>query len=528
MAGDNVIRGNPAHWKPENLVGSVSFKEMMFSNDYRHIALKGMFTSLIMLALGGFFALVFRSELAFPGVQVLGDSNGARVYMTLMTLHGMFMVFGFLIPFVVSINYFMLPRVLGNDRLLWTGAAQASYWVLIVAAVLLVIGRPDFTWTAYAPMSFRTGNPLIWMGHLAIILVAISEFLAGAVLFRNAISWKGGFSKTPLMAWAAGTIGLLFMISVIPLGFAGFGLLADGLEWTRTAFFDPSRGGSVQFFLYVFWTYGHPAVYLPFVPAIAIIYTIMPRFLGHPMWSYWSGVVAFILLALGAMPIGPHHFQPVYTVSGDYQRFVQILTMLVFIPSVLHVFNWISTLFMAPIPDSARRAIPFKFMIFSIAFIIYGGATAFLNGQIAPDSDFIHNSYWIPAHFHAMFFGFTGQMAIAGFYYLYPYFTGRMFNQRLANWHFWLWQVGLFTKVTGMGVAGYLYFPRWVYDYLPISGWPGAQLAITIGGFLIGLGFIAFIVNIAWSARYGTEAPEDPWAVETDPAPGEAAAQPAE
>jgi len=500
-------RGKLAHWKPENLVGNMSLNELLFSNEYSHIAIKGILTSIIMLALGGAFALVFRSELAFPGVQFLG----AKTYMTLMTLHGMVMVFGFLIPMVVAINYYMLPRVLGTNRLYWAPAAQWSYWILIVAAVLLVIGRPDFTWTAYAPMSIRTGNPLLWMGHVAIILVAVSEFLAGAVLFRNAISGGGGWKNTPLMAWAAGTVGLLFMVSVIPLGFVGFGLLSDGLQWFSTAFFDPSRGGSTQFFLYMFWTYGHPAVYLPFVPAIAVIYTIMPRFLGHPMWSYWSGVVAFILLALGAMPIGPHHFQAVFTISGPYQRFVQILTMLVFIPSVLHVFNWISTLFMKPIPDSARRAIPFKFMVMSIAFIVYGGATAFLNAQIAPDSDFIHNTYWIPAHFHAMFFGFVGQMAIAAFYYLYPYFTGRMYNQKMANWHFWLWQVGLFIKITAMGVAGYLFFPRWVYDYLDISGWPQAQLFITIGGFLVGIGFLFFVVNLAWSARYGKAAPDDPW-----------------
>ncbi|MCF6320777.1 MAG: cbb3-type cytochrome c oxidase subunit I [Rhizobiaceae bacterium] len=515
--------GAKAHWKPENLTGKMSLNELLFSNEYRHIALKGIFTSLIMLAVGGIFALIFRAELWVPDVQFLG----AKVYMTLMTLHGMVMVFGFLIPMVVSICYYLLPKVLGTERLYWAGAAQLSYWILIVAAVLLVIGRPDFTWTAYAPMSFRTGNPWLWMGHVAIILVAISEFLAGAVLVRNAFSGSGGWKNTPLIAWACGTVGLLFLVSVLPLGFVGWGLLSDGLQWTSVAFFDPSRGGSVEFFLYMFWTYGHPAVYLPFVPAIAIIYTLMPRFLGYPMWSYWSGVIAFILLMLGAMPIGPHHFQPLYTVSGDYQRFVQFLTLLVFIPSVLHVFNWIATLFMKPIPDSARRAIPFKFMIFAIAFIVYGGATAFLNGQIAPDSDFIHNTYWIPAHFHAMFFGFVGQMAIAGFYFLYPYFTGKMYNQAMANAHFWLWQVGLFIKITAMGVAGYLYFPRWVYDYLEMPGWVEAQFFISVGGYLVGLGFIFFVVNLAWSSSYGKPAPDNPWPVEFDgqPAP---AASPAE
>ena len=508
----DAVQKGLAHWMPKNILGEMTFKDLMTSSDYRHIGLKGMFTALIMLAVGGFFAMVFRSELTVPGQQLVN----ARTYMTLMTLHGMVMVFGFLIPMVVSICYYMLPRINGTDRLYWAGAAQLSYWTLIAAAVLLMIGRPDFTWTAYAPMSFRTGNPYIWMGHLAIILVAVSEFLAGAVLFRNAFAGKTGLKDTPLMAWACGTIGLLFMISVLPLAFTGYGLLSDGLQWTQTAFFDPSRGGSVQVFLYTFWSYGHPAVYLPFVPAIAIIYTIMPQYLGHKMWSYWSGVIAFILLALGAIPIGPHHFQPVHTISGNYERFVQVLTMLVFIPSVLHVFNWVSTLFMAPIPASARRAIPFKFMVFAIAYIIYGGATAFLNAQIAPDSTFIHNTYWIPFHFHAMFVGFTAQMAIAGFYYLYPYFTGRMYNQGMANTHFWLWQTGLFLKITGMGVAGFLYFPRWVYDYLAMPGWPASQMVITIGGALVGLGFVVFIVNITWSARHGKQAPENPWPVEMD------------
>jgi cytochrome c oxidase subunit 1 len=505
---DHQRMGEKLHWPPENIIGEISLKTLLFSNDYRHIALKGILTALIMLALGGTFAMLFRAELTVPGVQFMG----ARVYMTLMTMHGMVMVFGFLIPLLISISYYMMPKVLGTNRLHWANAAQWSYWILVAAAVLLVIGRPDFTWTAYAPMSLRVGGDLVWMGYLAILLVAISEFLAGAVLLRGALAARGGWKTMPMMGWSAITLGLLLLVSTIPLGFVGLGLLTDWLE--MTAWFDPARGGSVKFFLYVFWTYGHPAVYLPFIPAIAIVYTLMPRFLGRPMWSYWSGVVAFILLGIFAMPIGPHHFQPLYTVSGWYERMIQILTLLVFVPSVLHVFNWIATLWSDPIPASAKRSVPFKFMIASIAFLIYGGATAYLNAQIATDTDFIHNTYWIPAHFHAMFFGFAGQMAVVGIYYLYPYFTGRMYNERLANSHFWLWQIGLFTKITMMFVAGYAYFPRWVFDYLDVPEWAMPQIMLSAGGYLIGLGFIVFIVNVALSARRGKPAADDPWPVE--------------
>jgi cytochrome c oxidase subunit 1 len=418
-----------------------------------------------------------------------------------------------------------MPEALGTEQLHWANVAQWGYWILIAAAVLLVIGRPDFTWTAYAPMSLRVGGSLVWMGYLAIFLVAVSEFLAGAVLLCGGLAYKGSWKTMPMMGWAAVTVGLLLLVSTIPLGFVGLGLFTDWLE--ISAWFDPARGGSVKFFLYVFWTYGHPAVYLPFIPAIAVIYTLLPRYLGRPMWSYWSGVVAFVLLGVFALPIGPHHFQPLYTVSGWYERMIQILTLLVFIPSVLHVFNWIATLWSDPIPASARRSIPFKFMIAAIAFMIYGGATAYLNAQIATDTDFIHNTYWIPAHFHAMFFGFSGQVAIAAFYFLYPYVTGRMYNQGLANSHFWLWQIGLFIKITMMFVAGYAYFPRWVFDYLDVPEWAMPQMMLSAGGYLVVLGFIVFIVNVAWSASRSQPVSDDPWPVEEEVA-AVAAAAPAE
>lgn len=493
------------HWEPRNLIGEWSFRELLFSDDYRTIALKGLLAALVMLALGGLFALTFRAELTLPDIQLFG----ARPYMGLMTLHGMLMVFGFVIPIIISICYYMLPRVMETDRLLWAGAAHASFWALILAAGLLIVGRPDFTWTFYAPMSLRVGGNLVTLGYLAIILVGVSEFLAGLVLLRNVFTWRRGWSTMPLMGWAMLSEAALLLLSTPALSLVGLFLLTD---WAgATAVFDPARGGSARTFLWMFWFYGHPAVYLPLVPAIAVLYTLLPRFLGRPMWSYWSGVTAFALLAVLSFVVFHHHFQPAVTSHGLVQRAFQILTLFIFIPSSLHVFNWIATLWSGPVPESARSAVPFRFMIGAIFMLIIGGVTGFLNAQISVDTDFIHNTYWIPAHFHAMFLGFCGQMAVAGIYYLYPYFTGRMFNQMLGNLHFWLWQIGIFGKVAMMYVLGYAYFPRWVVDYLPLPQWSGPQLWLSVSAALIGLGFLAFIVNLAISALRGTPAPADPW-----------------
>ncbi len=504
-AAEEATRG--PHWHPENLLGKWTLRELVFSNDYRAVAIKGVLTSLILLALGGLLALSFRAELAVPGIQLIG----ARPYMGLMTLHGMFMVFGFVIPIVISLCYYFMPRVMGTDTLLWAGAAQLSFWLLIVAAVLLIAGRPDFTWTFYPPMSLRVGGGLAWLGYVAVILVGVSEFLAGLVLLRNVLAWKGRWSKMPLMGWAMFWEAVLLLASTPALSLTGAIMLTDWLE--LTALFDPSRGGSVTRFLWLFWFYGHPAVYLPLVPAIALVYTLMPRFLGRPMWSYYSAVIAFALLGVLSFAVFHHHFQPAVSQHTWVQRLFQVLTLLIFIPSTLHVFNWIATLWHDRIPDSARAAVPFKFTIGAIFFLILGGVTGYLNAQISVDSDFIHNTYWIPAHFHAMFLGFCGQMAIAGFYYLYPYITGRMYNQMLGNLHFWLWQLGIFAKVMLMYGLGYAYFPRWVVDYLPLPEWTIPQLWLTVAAYVIGLGFVVFVINVAVSARHGRPAADDPWAV---------------
>ncbi len=507
MTYSEMVEPGQAHWKPEDLVGTWSIREFLFSDDYRAFALKGVLTSLMLLALAGLFALTFRTELAYPDIQFLT----ARPYMGLMTLHGLFMVFGFIIPITISLCYYMMPPVLKTGRLLWMGTAQAGFWTLIVAAAFLVIGRPDFTWTFYAPMSLRVGGDLVWFGYFAIVLVGVSEFLAGLVLLRNVLAWRGKWMEMPLMGWAMLTEGALLVLSTPFHALVGVLLFTDWVG--ATALFDPARGGSATTFLWMFWFYGHPAVYLPLIPAIALVYTLLPRFLGRPMWSYNSAVIAFALLAALSFVVFHHHFQPSVTIHSWVQRAFQIMTLFIFIPSTLHVFNWIATIWQDHIPDSARTSIPFKFTIGAIFMIIVGGVTGFLNAQISVDSDFIHNTYWIPAHFHAMFLGFCGQMAMAAIYYLYPYFTGRMYNQTLAELHFWLWQLGIFAKVMLMYALGYAYFPRWVVDYLPLAQWTGYQFWLTVAGYLIGLGFIFFIVNIAVSARRGAPAPDDPWAV---------------
>ena len=508
------------HWEPEDLMGKTSLKDLLFSDDYRLIGLKGILASLIMLGLGGIMALTFRAELALPDIQFIG----AKQYINALTIHGMIMVFAFAIPMTLSILYYMLPKGLGLDRIHSPWAAHLSFWIILLAGVLLIIARPDFTWTFYAPLSLRVGGDLLWMGHVTIILVGVSEIFAGITLLSTVKAWKRstgkGWLDMPLIGWGALTEAGFLIISAPVLSLVGVLLLTD--SFGLTALYDPARGGDALTFLWMFWFYGHPAVYLPLVPIIGVLYALLPRFLGRPLWSHKSGVIAFTLLFVLGFGVWHHHFQPNVTHHGWTQAFFEFMTMMIIVPSSLHVFNWIASIWQGPIPDETRASIPFKFMIGAIFMIIYGGMAGFLNGQISVDTDFIHNTYWIPAHFHAIFLGFIAQMSMGAIYFLYPYFTGRMFNQGLANLHFWIWQLGIFAQVTLMFALGLAYHPRWVVDYLPLPEWAIPQLWLSVAGFVVGIGFLVMIVNLLISARRGDVVSGDPWRVadttETRPA----------
>ena len=514
-------------WVPEDLISKTTFKELLFSNEARLIALKGILLALIMLALGGIMALTFRVELAQPGIQFFES----KTYISALTLHGMAMIFGFAIPMTISLMYYMLPKALGVERLESAWAAHGSFWTILLAGVLLIIARPDFTWTFYVPMSLRVATSTVWMGYMAIVLVGVSEVLAGITLLNTARAWKRKTAKRwidmPLIGWGALSEAGFLIFSAPMLSLVGIIMLTDYFQ--ITAIYDPARGGDALTFLWMFWFYGHPAVYLPLVPIIGVLYAMLPRLLGRPLWSQKSGVIAFTLLFVLGFGVWHHHFQPNVTIHGWVQATFEFTTMMVIIPSTLHVFNWIATLWSGPISAETKGSIPFKFTIGAIFMLILGGVTGFLNGQISINTDFIHNTYWVPAHFHAMFLGFIAQMSMAAIYFLFPYFTGRMFHPGLANLHFWLWQLGIFAQVMFMYALGLAYFPRWVVDYLPLPEWVGAQFGLTVAGFMVGLGFLVFVINLLISARGGKVVTEDPWPVpDTSPESATAAGAPAE
>jgi len=516
MAGEYKYQES-LDWQPEDLFEKYTFKEMLTSSDARILGIKGMLLALIMLGVGGIMALTMRLELMEPGIQFIGP----KPYINAVTIHGLIMVLAYAVPFATSSLYFILPRTLGIRNIQNAWAAHLSFVALLISAALLFISRPDFTWAFYAPLSLRVATDMIWMAYVSIILVGISEFLGGIPLISTAFAWKRESGKRwmemPLAGWGALTGGLFLTISAPMLSIVGVIMLTDFLQ--ITAIYDPARGGDALTFLFMSWFYGHPAVYLPLIPLIAVLYHMLPKMLGRNLWSHTSGIVAFTALFFLGFGVWVHHFQPNFTVHSWLNFFYQFTTMLIIIPSSLHVFNWVASMWQGRISEETRRAIPFKFIAGAIFMIIVGGVNGFLNGLISVDTDFIHNTYWLPAHFHAMFLGFIGMMSMAVFYFLFPYITGRMFSYRLANLHFWIWMPGIFVQVMMMFWLGMTYHPRWVVDYLPLPEWVSGQFWLSIAGFANGFGFLIFLINVLVSVRSGEPVSRDPWVMpDTTPA----------
>ena len=330
------------HWEVEDLFAKLSFIRLVTSSDARILGVKGMLLALIMLSIGGVMAMTMRVELMEPGIQFIES----KPYINAVTIHGLIMVLAYAVPFATAALYFILPNTLGVKGIGAPWAAHMSFLTLLIGGGLLFVARPDFTWSFYAPLSLRVAADTVWMGHISIILIGISEFLGGIPLLATALAWKkqsgSAWTAMPLAGWAALTGGLFLLLSAPALSLVGLLMLADFLQ--ITAVFEPARGGDALTFLFMSWFYGHPAVYLPLVPLIGVLYHMLPRLLGRNLWSHKSGVIAFATLFILGFGVWVHHFQPNFTIHDLLNFFFQFMTMLIIIPSSLHVFNWVATL----------------------------------------------------------------------------------------------------------------------------------------------------------------------------------------
>lgn len=474
------------------------------SLDHKVIGIQYLVLSLVLLSVGGIFALIFRTELAEVGMQFLTLIE----YNTLMSLHGMVMIVSILIGIAGFMNY-LVPLLIGARDMAFPRLNAFSFWIAVPAGVILLssmlLGGVDTGWTGYPPLSARApiGMQMFFLGvslagfssilgGLNIIVTILRLRTKGMVAFRMPIFVWGALATSIMSLTATQLIGLAFQMVMFQRLF-GMG------------FFDPVKGGNPVLFQHLFWFYSHPAVYVFVLPGLGIISEILPVFARKPLFGYRWVAVSSLAIALVGFLVWAHHM---FT-SGmaSYLRVpFMYSTLLVAVPTGVKFFSWVATLWRGKISFET----PMYFLLAGIVVFLIGGLTGPPNATISTDLH-LQDTYYIVGHFHDTMFGGYIFPFFAALYYWFPKMTGRRLNEKMGKLQFWLMAPTFIILSLFMMRVGLLGMRRRIADYDPALGFQNLHVLMTITGFLIALGVLVFFFNVYWSLKKGEVATGNIW-----------------
>jgi cytochrome c oxidase subunit 1 len=472
--------------------------------DHKRIGIMYLVSVMTFFLFGGVMALLVRLELFTPGRTIMDPDTYNRVF----TLHGVVMVFLFIIPAVpAALGNFVLPMMLGAKDVAFPRLNLLSYYIYVLGACFavfsLVNGAVDTGWTFYTPYSTTTNGAVIAM-VMGAFIAGFSSILTGVnfIVTIHKLRCPGiTWSRLPLFIWAIYATSILQVLATPVLAIT---LLLLMLERTLDiGIFDPHKGGDPVLFQHFFWFYSHPAVYIMILPGMGVVNELIATFTHRKIMGYRAVFISSLALALFSFLVWAHHM----FVSGqsEYANMVfSALTFLVAIPSGVKVFNWTGTLYKA----SVWTASP---MLYALAFLFQfciGGLTGLFLAMIATDVH-LHDTYFVVAHFHYVMVGSTVFAFFGGIHYWWPKMTGKMFNEKKAKVIFWIVFVGYNTTFFPQFILGSRGMPRRYYDYLP--QYELLHQISTIGALILACGGFWMLGNLLVSLRNGKKAPRNPW-----------------
>ena len=478
----------------------------IFSTDHKRIGLLYLYTMLAFFAVAVCLGLLMRLELIAPGRTIVS----ATAYNSIFTLHGVIMIFLFVIPGVPAIlGNFFLPIQIGAKDVSFPKLNLLSWWCFIVGALLAVVslftagGAPDTGWTFYVPYSVRTSTN-VTLAVFAAFVLGFSSILTGLnfVTTVHRLRTKGmKWFRLPLFVWSLYATAWIQVLATPVLSIT-LGLVI--LErMFNLGLFDPGRGGDPLLYQHLFWIYSHPAVYIMILPAMGVISEIIPTFsrktiFGYKAIAYSSLTIAFV----GYLVWGHHMFTS--GISDTSRWIFSLLTFLVAIPSGVKVFNWVSTMYKGSIDVKTPLLFVFGFMfLFAI-----GGLTGLFQGALAINVH-IHDTYFVVGHFHYVMFGGTGFGLFAGLLYWFPKMFGRMYSEKVMRIAFVIMFTGFNLLYFPMLILGYMGNPRRYYDYVP--EFHTGHILSTVGSWILATGLVIYVAHLIRSARHGEPAGPNPW-----------------
>jgi len=473
------------------------------------IAVRYMATSFAFFAVGGALALVMRLQLARPENGVVDP----QTYNQLFTMHGTTMMFLFVIPFLEAFANYLIPLLNGTRDLPFPRLTALSYWTYLFGGIFIYSSflfglAPDGGWFAYVPLNDKRHSPGLNMDFwdIGLSVAEVAAIGAAAEMIVGILRMRApgmSLNRLPIFCWAMLVTSVMIVFAFTPLIVGTAMLELDRKELTR--FFDPAYGGDPLLWQHLFWVFGHPEVYIMFVPAIGVLSHVVQTFSRRPVMSYTLVVLSIIATGFLAFGLWVHHmFTTGLPPMG--MGFFAAASMAVSIPSGIQVVGWIATVW----AGKPVWRTPLLFAVGGIAIFVVGGVTGVMVASVPFDWQ-AHDTYFVVAHLHYVLFGGVIFPVFAGLYYWVPKFSGRVLGERLGRWNFGLMFVGFNVAFFPMHWSGLEGMPRRVYTYPAGLGLEGYNLLSTVGAFVLATGVLLFVLNVALSLRRGREAGNDPW-----------------
>ena len=481
--------------------------------DHKSIGRRYLVTTFVYFLAGGLLAALMRLQLSRPDNNVLGPD----LYNQIFTTHGTSMMFLFAVPVMQGLGIYFVPLMVGARAIAFPRLVAYSYWMLLFGGIFLYASfllnaGPDVGWFAYPPLSESLFTPskrpdvwaqLITFTEVASLAVAVAIITTAFKLRTPGMT----LNRVPIFVWAQVVTSFMVVFAMPAVMLSSTALILDRLVGTH--FFDVTQGGDALLWQHLFWFFGHPEVYIIFIPGTAIVSTIVTTFSHRPMFGYLAVVLALVATAFMGFGLWVHHmFATGLPQLGE--SFFTAASIIIAIPTGTQIFCWIATLWSGRV----KVQTPLLWILGFFVIFVAGGLTGVMLAAV-PLNTQVHDTFFVVAHFHYVLIGGAVFPLFGAFYYWFPKIAGHQLSERLGTWVFGFLFTGFNLTFFPMHVLGLHGMPRRVYTYSSAMGWDALNLLASFGALLMACGVVMFLVDVVRALRSGVAAADNVWDAST-------------